>query len=176
MLASLSIPPARDGWYGAPRSRGSDARGGSPWTTTTRAYNDSHVDVRLVFCALWIAMLFAFAYVDVLGLYRSDVVEASLDGKVATTSFTVNQMFLTVTLIYVLVPILMVVLSFILRPRINRIVNIGVSLLYMISIIVSCIGEKWVYYILGSIVEVILLGAIARSAWKWPPYQPGMDG
>jgi hypothetical protein len=35
-------------------------------------------------------------------------------------------------------------------------------------IVVSCIGETWVYYLLGSAVEVVLLLAIARTAWKWP--------
>jgi hypothetical protein len=90
---------------------------------------------------------------------------------VATTDFAVNQIFLSSTLIYILLPTLMVVLSLVLKPRVNRIANIVVSLLYMASIIVSCIGEQWVYYILGSIIEAILLLAIARSAWKWPPPQ-----
>lgn len=138
-------------------------------TTTTRQYRDTQVDVKLVLCALWITMLFVFAYVDIFGFYRADVLGAALDGTMATTSFTVNQVFLTSTLIYVLPPILMVVLTLILKPRTNRIVNIVVSLLYTISIIVSCIGETWAYYILGSFVEVILLVAIARFAWKWPP-------
>ena len=52
------------------------------------------------------------------------------------------------------------------RP-VNRIVNIVFSLLYSVSIIVSCIGEQWVYYLLGSLVEVIPLAAIARTAWNW---------
>jgi hypothetical protein len=140
-------------------------------TTTTRQYRDTQVDVKLVLCALWIAMLFVFAYVDIFGFFRADVLNAALDGKVATTGFTVNQMFLTFTLIYILLPTLMVVLSLLLKPRVNRIINIVVSLLYMISIIVSCIGEHWAYYLLGSVVEVILLLAIARSAWQWPPPQ-----
>ena len=137
--------------------------------TTTRQYQDIHVDVKLVLSALWIAMLFVFAYVDIFGFYRADVLDAALDGKVATTDFTVNQVFLTLTLIYILLPSLMVVLSLVLKPRVNRIINIVVSLLYMISIIVSCIGETWTYYILGSVVEAILLAAIARVAWTWPP-------
>jgi hypothetical protein len=77
-------------------------------------------------------------------------------------------MFLTLTLIYILVPSLMVVLSLVLKPPVNRITNLVVSLLYMISIIVSCIGETWVYYIVGSVIEALLLLAIARTAWKWP--------
>ena len=85
--------------------------------------------------------------------------------------FAVNQIVLTSFLIYVLPPVLMVVLSLLLTPRVNRIVNIVVSLLYLITIIGSCIGETWAYYLLGSFIEVILLVAIARTAWKWPPPQ-----
>jgi hypothetical protein len=127
--------------------------------------------VKLVLCALWIAMLFVFAYVDIFGFLRADVLNAALDGKMATTGFTINQGFLTFTLIYILLPALMVVLSLLLKPRVNRIINIVVSLLYIITIIGSAIGETWVYYLLGSFIEVILLVAIARTAWKWPPPQ-----
>jgi hypothetical protein len=140
-------------------------------TTPTRQYLDTQVDVKLVLCALWIAMLFVFAYVDIFASLRADVLKAALDGKVATTGFTVNQVFLTLTLIYILLPTLMVVLSLLLKPRVNRIINIVVSAFYIITIIVAAIGETWVYYFLGSAIEVILLVAIARTAWKWPPPQ-----
>jgi hypothetical protein len=40
-----------------------------------------------------------------------------------------------------------------------------------ISVIVSLIGETWAYYVIGSVVEVVLLAAIVRSAWTWPPPQ-----
>ena len=140
-------------------------------TTTTRQYRDTQVDVKLVLCALWVAMLFVFAYVDIFGFLRADILKAALDGKVATTGFTVNQVFLTFTLIYILLPALMVVLSLLLKPRVNRITNIVVSVLYIITIIGAAIGETWAYYFLGSLIEVILLVAIARTAWKWPPPQ-----
>ena len=142
-----------------------------PVPMTSRQYRDTPVDVKLVLSALWVAMLFVFAYVDIFGFYRADVLNAALDGKVVTTSITVNQVFLTFTLIYILLPTLMVVLSLVLKPRINRIINIVVSAVYVISIVVSCLGEHWAYYILGSAVEVVLLAAIARTAWKWPPPQ-----
>ena len=140
-------------------------------TTTTRQYRDTQVDVKLVLCALWIAMLFVSAYLDIFGFLRADVLNAALDGKVATTGFTINQVFLIFTLIYILLPALMVVLSLLLKPRVNRITNIVVSVLYIITIIGAAIGETWVYYFLGSFIEVILLVAIARTAWKWPPPQ-----
>ena len=140
-------------------------------TKATRQYRDAQVDVKFILSALWIAMLFVFAYVDIFGLLRADVLNAALDGKVATTGFAINQGFLILTLIYILLPTLMVVLSLLLKPRVNRIINILVSVVYIITIIGAAIGETWVYYLLGSLVEVILLVAIARAAWKWPPPQ-----
>ena len=125
--------------------------------------------MKLVLSALWIAMLFVFAYVDIFGFYRADVLDAAFDGEVATTAFTVNQTFLIITLVYVLIPILMVVLSLLLGPRVNRTTNIVVSVFYAVSVIVSCIGEHWAYYVVGSAVEVVLLVGIARCALRWPP-------
>jgi hypothetical protein len=137
-------------------------------TAATRQYQDTRIDVKLVLAALWTAMMFVFAYVDIFGFYRADALTAALHGKVAGTGATVNQEFLVLTLGYILLPTLMVVLSLLLRPRANRVLNIVVSLVYVISIAVSCIGEKHVYYLLGNTIEAALLAAIARSAWTWP--------
>ncbi len=137
-------------------------------TRPTRQYRDTRVDVKLVLSALWVALLFVFAYVDIFGFFRADILEAALEGRLGTSPFTVNQVVLTSTLIYILLPCLMVVLSLVLKPRVNRVLNIGVSLLYVVTIVAACIGESWVYFLLGSAVEVVLLLAIARSAWTWP--------
>jgi hypothetical protein len=137
-------------------------------TTTTRQLQDAPIDVKLVLSALWIAMLFVFAYVDIFGFFRADVLQAALDGEVAATGLAVNQAFLIATLVYILLPALMVVLSLVLRARHNRMFNLVVSLVYAVTIIASCIGETWVYYLLGSLVEVALLATIALTAWRWP--------
>ena len=137
-------------------------------TTTTRQLQDTKIDVKLVLSALWVAMLFLFAYVDIFGFFRADVVEAALDGTVAATGLAVNQTFLLATLIYILLPALMVVLSLVLRARFNRMLNIVVSLVYAVTVLASCIGETWAYYIVGSVIEAALLAAIAWTAWKWP--------
>ena len=137
-------------------------------TTTTRPLQDAPIDVKLVLSALWIAMLFVFAYVDIFGFFRADVLEAALDGEVAATGLAVNQAFLIATLVYILLPALMVILSLMLRPRLNRMLNLVVSVVYAVTIIASCIGESWVYYLLGSLIEVALLGTIALTAWRWP--------
>ena len=61
----------------------------------------------------------------------------------------------------------MVLGALILRPRINRIVNLALAGLYALTIIAGAIGE-WSYYLLGSAVEVALLAAVAHYAWTWP--------
>ena len=141
-------------------------------TATARGqYQDTRIDVKLVLSALWIAMLIVFAYGDIFGLFRADVLRAALDGRMAVTGITVDQVFLVFTDLYILIPTLMVVLSLALRPRVNRVVNIVVALVYAVSIIASCIGEGWAYYLLGSAVEVVLLVVIVRMAWTWPRTQ-----
>ena len=143
--------------------------------STTRQYVDVRPDVKLVLTALWTAILFVFAYVDILGLYRADVLHAALHGKVASTSVTINQQFLVLTLGYVMVPAVMVVFSLVLKARTNRFLNAVVSLGYLISVAATCIGEDHVYYLLGSAMEAVLLLAITYFAWRWPTTHPGAD-
>lgn len=62
-------------------------------------------------------------------------------------------------------------MTLVLRPRINRILNIGPSVAYALTIMVGAIGE-WPYYGLASAVEVVLLGFVAHDAWTWPRLAP----
>ncbi len=113
-------------------------------------------------------MLFAFAYVDIFGFWRADVVGGALDGTVPGAGFDITQSFLTLTTLYILVPSLMVTFSLMAPARINRPANLVVSLVYAVSVIAAAIGETWAYYIIGSVVEVLLLLTIAAVAWFWP--------
>jgi hypothetical protein len=141
----------------------------TPGTTARKAeLHDTKVDVKVVLGGLWISMLFVFAYVDIFGFWRSDVINGALAGEVPGTGFTINQTYLVLTTMYVLIPSLMIIVSLITPARINRTANIVVSLIYAASVVVGAIGESWSYYIVGSVVEVMLLLAIARVAWTWP--------
>ena len=59
------------------------------------------------------------------------------------------------------------VLNGMLRPGVNRLVNIALSIIYTVTIIAGAIGE-WDYYVLGSAFEIALLATIAYYAWTWP--------
>ncbi len=133
-------------------------------TAETR-FEPANVNVRIKISALWTSMLFVFAYVDLFSLYRPDVRADLAAGELG--GFTVNQALLLGTTGYVVIPSLMVVGVLILRPRVNRIVNIALSSVYALTIIAGAIGE-WTYYLLGSAIEVALLAAIVYYAWTWP--------
>ena len=122
---------------------------------------DTKVDVKVVLGGLWISTLFVFAYVDIFGFWRAA-------RKVPDAGFAINQTFLAFTTLYILIPSLMVVVSLVAPARINRPANLVVSLLYAVSVVVGAVGETWAYYIIGSVVEVLLLFLIARLAWSWP--------
>jgi len=138
--------------------------------TVETKLESANVNVRIKIAALWTSMLFVFVYVDLFSLYRPDFRAALQADQIG--GFTVNQSFLVGTTAYVVIPSLMVFGALILRPRVNRIVNIALSTIYAVTIIAGAIGE-WSYYVLGSAIEVALLAAIAYYAWTWPkqPHQ-----
>jgi hypothetical protein len=130
------------------------------------------VNVRIKISAAWTSMLFIFAYVDLFSLYRPDLRAGIEAGEVG--GFAVNQSFLFGTTAYVVIPSLMVLVTLILRPRVNRIVNIALAIVYGVTIIAGAIGE-WSYYIFGSGIEVVLLAAIVYYAWTWPRQPQTLD-
>lgn len=133
-----------------------------------RELRDTKIDVKVVLSGLWIAMLFVFAYVDIFGFWREDVINGALDGEVPGPGFEIGQMFLALTTVYILVPSLMVVVSLLAPARWNRRANVLLSGVYALTVVGSAVGETWVYYLIGSAVEVVLLVAIAATAWRWP--------
>lgn len=124
------------------------------------------VNVRTKIAALWTSMLFVFAYVDLFSLYRPDVRADIEAGKIS--DFTIGRPFLLGTTIYVVIPSLMVVASLVAPAALARIANVVLSVVYALTIIAGAIGE-WSYYVVGSLVEVVLLMAAAHLAWRWPP-------
>jgi hypothetical protein len=95
--------------------------------TADTKFEPSNVNVRIKISALWTALLFLYAYVDIFSLYRTDF-RADLDaGQIG--GFTVNQSFLLGTTIYVVIPSLMVFAALVLRPRVNRLANIALSVI-----------------------------------------------
>ena len=124
----------------------------------------SLIDVRIRMAALWATTMMIFAYVDIFSLFRPDFRAALDQGKVFV--FDVGQPFLLGVTIYVIIPSLMIYLSLVMPRRLNRVVSISLAGLYAITIVGGAVGE-WSYYVLGSVVEVVLLALVIHHSWTW---------
>jgi len=133
------------------------------------ALEDVKIPVKLKLSALWAATLFLYAYGDIFGFFRPDVIESVKAGKIA--GFQINQVFLLAVSIYILIPSAMVFLALVLKPEVNRWANLIISVAYFATIVLSTIGETWAYYIFLSLAESVLTLLIAWHAWKWPQRQ-----
>ncbi|MEO8475913.1 MAG: DUF6326 family protein [Actinomycetota bacterium] len=127
------------------------------------------IDTRLKISALWVATMFIFAYVDLFSLFRSDVRADLEQGKIFV--FTVSQAYLFFTTLYIIIPSVMIYLTLVMPRRANRIANIVLASLYLVTILGGAVGE-WNYYVLGSAVEAILLALVVFHAWTWPTAGP----
>ena len=132
----------------------------------TTDYQDYWINPRIKIAALWVSMLFVYAYVDLFSLYRSDVRADIEAGEIFI--FSIGQGFLLGVTVYILVPSLMVFLSLVLPAKVTRTANIVVAVLYAVTIAGGTIGESNYYYILGSLIEAALLAGVVYYAWTWP--------
>ncbi len=131
----------------------------------TPEYRDSWINPRVKIAALWASMLFVFVYVDLFSLYRADVRADIEAGKIF--AFSIGQGFLLGVTLYIALPSLMVFLSLVLPVKVTRMANLVLAVLYALTIVGGAVGE-WNYYILGSVIEAVLLATIAYYAWTWP--------
>jgi hypothetical protein len=135
-------------------------------TSNPRVFEDVRIGVRLKISALWIAMLILFAYGDIFGFFRADVIDDVSAGEIS--GINVTQVFLFGVSVYIAIASVMVFLSLVLKPRVNRWTNIVLPIVYIVSIVASVIGETWAYFIFLSIAESALLLLIIWYAWTWP--------
>ncbi len=129
----------------------------------------SSIDVRIRMSALWVATMLVFLYVDLFSLYRGDVRQDLDEGRIF--AFDVGEPFLLGITAYVIIPCVMVYLTLVMPRRSNRIVSIIVASIYVITIAGAAVGE-WAYFVLGSLVEVVLLAIVIHHAWTWREPQP----
>ena len=134
---------------------------------TARILEDVKINVKLKLSALWVTVMFVFAYVDIMGIFKPGLIEEIITGEVAV--FQITQGWLLGVVIMMSLPAFMVFLSLALKPKANRWTNIIVAIFKIIIVVASLfIDVPWAFYLYGSIVEVVLLSLIIWYAWKWP--------
>ena len=135
-------------------------------TSSSEILEDVRIGVRLKISALWIAMLFLFAYGT--SSASSEPGSSRKSSPAKCRGIEITQVFLFGISVYIAIASVMVFLSLVLRPRVNRWANIVLPILYIVSIAISSVGETWAYYYFMSIAESALLVLIIWYAWTWP--------
>lgn len=125
------------------------------------------VHVKIKLAALWVSTTLCYLYGDYFELYVPDKVDSLISGKNVLSS--PPRLFLAAVILSI--PPLMVVLSILLKPTLNRILNIlfgGIFTVMMTLIAIGSLVNWYSFYVYLAILESILTLMIVWTAIKWP--------
>ena len=125
------------------------------------------VNIKIKLATLWASLTFCYLYGDYFELYTPGKIESLLSGKNVLDS----PEKLLIASIILAIPSLMVALSIILNPKINRILNLifgSLFTLMMVYIGINSLTEWYGFYVFLAFLESIITLLIVIYAWKWP--------
>lgn len=129
-------------------------------------FEDFIINIKILLAGLWTSVMFLYIYGDYFELYVPKKVEGLLNG-----SNLLNSPYkLLLATILLTVPSLMIFLSLVLKPKLNRILNISVaSFLTAFTLLVgfSSISEWRIFYVMLAFLESIITGFIVWKALHW---------
>ncbi len=115
---------------------------------------------------LWIFVMFNYLYCDLLGLMDSGSLKQYLTGHV--NGLDVTQGFLLGAAVLMEIPIAMIVLSRVLKPKASRRANIAAGAFMTVVQIASLfVGSLTMFYAFFSVIEIACTSFIVWYAWNW---------
>ena len=121
------------------------------------------VDTKVLLSTLWIVVMINMAYADILGLFIPGALEEVAKTSVSTGT-TIPQLMLGGA-IMTEIPIAMILLSRVLKFKVNRWVNIIASVITIAYVVGG--GSTYPHYIFIATIEVVCMLLIVWHAWKW---------
>lgn len=134
--------------------------------------SDKKVNVKVKLALLWVALMFLYIYNDIFSMYQPGHVAELFEGHLEGVQFT--QTLLLGAAVLMTFPSIMVLLSIILKARVNRLVNIILGIFHILILIGTQFvgeGETWYYWRFNELLQAIFLVLIIWTAWKWPLYE-----
>lgn len=132
-----------------------------------RQYEDFKIHTKLKLSALWTSAMFLYIYGDYFELYVPEKVEGLLSGQnLLNTPY--KLLFATISLT---LPSLMIILSLMMKPKWNRVLNISIGVFLTIFTLLvgfSSFSEWRIFYVMLSFFESIITSIIVWKAWHWP--------
>ncbi len=139
-------------------------------STGTESLTNYKINVKIKLATLWTSLMFLYIYADYFQLMTPGKLEKmiNLQTPVGPTSPGILVIFSLILII----PALMIVLSILLPPQLNKWLNIILAFIYAcisVLIITSSINDEWhAFYVIFNITEVVIFAIIIFQAWKWP--------
>ena len=128
--------------------------------------NSNKMDMKVKLSTLWIFAMFNYIYADVLTLMNPAVLQEMMTGTVGGLEMT--QEFLLGGAILMETAIVMVVLSRVLKYRVNRLANIISGVIHTAAVFLSLfVGTPAMYYTFFATIEIACTLLIVWYAWKW---------
>lgn len=117
------------------------------------------LDNRLILSGIWIAQMLIYLLGDVLRIYSGDIDRL--------TGVPDQPIVWLAAAILMLVPILMVMLSLVLPPSVNRWVNIIAAVGFCLFILADMGSYPGIYDKFLFVVSIILYVVLVVLAWRW---------
>ncbi|WP_085298787.1 DUF6326 family protein [Cognaticolwellia mytili] len=133
--------------------------------STVRVFEDLQINVKLKISALWVTIMFCYVYGDYIEIYIPGVLLEAMEVK-ATTETQLE--FFAVAFLMV-IPSAMIFFTLVLKPKVNRWLNIILPMFYIILLIGVNLSGGWAFYLFLTGVEIVISIAILQYAYKWPP-------
>ena len=119
---------------------------------------------------LWIFATLNYLYCDIMGLMDMSLLQQYLTGSV--NGMQISENFLLGAAILMEIPMAMVFLSRVLKPKVNRIANIASgSIMTLVQIATLFVGSVTSYYLFCSLVEIATTTSIVYIAFYWSDHR-----
>lgn len=128
------------------------------------------VNIKIKLAALWASATFCYLYGDYFELYTPEKVNSLITGDNVLDS----PVKLSIASIILAIPSVMVAASIILKPKINRILNLSFGTLFtlmMLFIAFNSLTAWYSFYAFLAFLESSITILIVWYAFKWPKLQ-----
>ncbi len=128
-------------------------------------FQDFPINVRLIISSLWVAVMFCYVYGDYIEIYVPGVLNDAMG--VTSAKEGIQMEFFAVSLL-MSIPSVMIFLTLVLKPTINRWLNIIIPALYVTLLVAVNLETTWGFYLYLTAIEILLSITTIWYAWRWP--------
>ena len=126
--------------------------------------NTAGMDMKVKLSTLWIVVMFNMVFADILSFMLPDFLEILETGQAGGVPIT--QEILLVFAVFLEIPIVMIILSRVLKVSVNRWANIIAAVITILFVVGG--GSTSLHYIFFATIEVACMFLIIWYAWRWP--------